>query len=70
MVAFGMTPLQALQAATIKSAALLGWEDRVGQVQPGFYADIIAVDENPLEDVSQMERVTFVMKGGEVYKHE
>ncbi len=70
MVEFGMTPLQALQAATIKTAALLDWEDRVGQIQPGLFADIIAVDANPLEDISEMERVTFVMKGGKVYKHD
>ncbi len=70
MVRFGMTPLQALQAATIKTAALLDWEDRVGRIQPGLYADIIAVDANPLDDIREMERVTFVMKGGEVYKHE
>lgn len=68
MVRFGMTPLQAIQAATVNSAELLGWEKDVGQIAPGFYADIIAVDGNPLEDVSELEDVGFVMKGGVVYK--
>lgn len=70
MVRFGMTPLQALQAATVRSAELLGWEDRVGRIEPGLNADIIAVDGSPLENIEVMETVTFVMKGGEVYKHE
>ncbi|ANO51171.1 Xaa-Pro dipeptidase [Woeseia oceani] len=70
MVRFGMTPLQALQSATVNAAKLLGWEDRVGQIAPGYYADIIAVDGNPLEDISTLENVGFVMKGGVVYKSE
>jgi imidazolonepropionase-like amidohydrolase len=68
MVQFGMTPLQAIQAATIHSADLLGWQDQVGQLAPGYFADLIAVDANPLEDVSVLENVGFVMKGGVVYK--
>ena len=68
MVRFGMTPLQAIQSATINSAKLLGWEDRVGQIAPGYFADIIAVDGDPLADVSELEDVNFVMKGGVVYK--
>ncbi|MGI9271933.1 MAG: amidohydrolase family protein [Woeseiaceae bacterium] len=67
-VRFGMTPAQALQSATSVSAELLGWEDQVGQIAPGMYADIIAVDGNPLENISEMEDVDFVMKGGVVYK--
>ena len=67
-VRFGMTPTQALMSATSLTAELLGWEDRVGAIQPGFYADIIAVDGNPLDDISEMEDVDFVMKGGVVYK--
>ncbi|MEM7001081.1 MAG: amidohydrolase family protein [Pseudomonadota bacterium] len=70
MVRFGMTPMQALQAATVNSAELLGWSDRVGQIQAGFYADIIAVPSSPLDDISIMESVSFVMKGGKVYKQE
>ncbi|MGD2131053.1 MAG: amidohydrolase family protein [Lysobacterales bacterium] len=68
MVQFGMTPLQAIQAATVNSAELLGWQDRVGRIEPGYYADLIAVDGDPLEDISELEDVDFVMKGGVVYK--
>jgi len=68
MVEYGMTPMQALQAATTKAADLIGWPDQVGAIAPGYYADIIAVDGNPLEDIREMEDVDFVMKGGVVYK--
>lgn len=68
MVRFGMTPLQALQAATINSAALIKWQDKVGQINVGFYADIIAVDINPLKDITSLEKVNFVMKNGTIYK--
>ncbi len=68
MVKFGMTPLQAIRAATVEAAELLGWSDRVGAVAAGNYADIIAVAGDPLRDISELERVTFVMKGGVVYK--
>ena len=67
-VRFGMTPAQAIQSATSVSADLLGWEDRVGEIKPGLYADIIAVNGDPLEDISELEDVDFVMKGGVVYK--
>ncbi|MFZ5609525.1 MAG: amidohydrolase family protein [Pseudomonadota bacterium] len=66
MVRFGMTPLQALQAATIVAAQALGQADNVGSLAPGRYADIIAVAGDPLADVAQLERVIFVMKGGTV----
>ena len=69
-VRYGMTPAQAIQSATLVSAELLGWEDRVGQIAPGMYADIVAVDGNPLEDISELEDVDFVMKGGVVYKQQ
>ncbi len=69
MVTFGMTPIQALQAATINSAALLK-QDNLGQIKPGFMADIIAVDGDPLKNISLMENVTFVMKDGQVYKQQ
>jgi imidazolonepropionase-like amidohydrolase len=68
MVEFGLTPMQAIQAATVNAADLLGWSDRVGSVQPGRYADIVAVSGNPLANIRELERVTFVMKGGVVYK--
>ncbi len=68
-VRFGMTPAQALVSATSLSAELLGWEDRVGAIEPGLYADIIAVRGNPLDDIGEMEDVDFVMKGGVIYKN-
>ncbi len=70
MVKFGMTPMQALQAASINAATLLKKEQDIGSIQTGRYADIIAVKGNPLEDITLLETVPFVMKGGEVYKHE
>ena len=70
MVKLGLTPLQAIQAATVNDADLLGWSDKIGVLEPGHYADIIAVDDDPLQDVTTLERVKFVMKGGEVYKSE
>ncbi len=69
-VRFGMTPAQALMSATSLTAELLGWEDRVGAIEEGLYADIIAVHGNPLDDISEMEDVDFVMKGGVVYKNQ
>jgi imidazolonepropionase-like amidohydrolase len=70
MVKLGLTPLQAIQAATVNDADLLGWSDKVGVIEPNHYADIIAVDGDPLQDVTTLERVEFVMKGGVVYKNE
>ena len=68
MVKWGLTPMQAIQAATINAADLLGWNDKVGVIAPGAFADIIAVDGDPLKDVTELERVKFVMKDGVVYK--
>ena len=68
MVKYGMTPMQALQSATIEAARLLKWEDKVGAIKEGKYADIIAVKGDRLGDLSQFEQVVFVMKGGVVYK--
>ena len=70
LVKLGLTPLQSIQAATINAADLLGWSDKIGAVEPGKWADIIAVDGDPLQDVTTLERVKFVMKGGEVVKNE
>ncbi|MCG2584129.1 amidohydrolase family protein [Massilia sp. TS11] len=70
MVKFGMTPMQAIQAATIDAADLLGWKDRIGSIKAGKYADIIAVGADPLADVTTLTKVKFVMKGGAVYKDE
>jgi imidazolonepropionase-like amidohydrolase len=69
MVKWGMTPMQALQAATVNAADLLGLDKHLGVIEKGFWADIIAVEGNPLEDISILEKkVVFVMKEGEVYK--
>lgn len=70
MVKLGLTPLQSIQAATINAADLLGWSEKIGAVEPGKWGDIIAVDGDPLQDVTTLERVKFVMKGGEVVKNE
>jgi imidazolonepropionase-like amidohydrolase len=69
-VRLGMTPLQAIQTTTINDADLLGWSDRIGTLEPGKYADIIAVDGDPLKDVTTLQNVKFVMKGGEVIKNQ
>jgi imidazolonepropionase-like amidohydrolase len=70
MVKLGLTPLQAIQAATINAADLLGWSGKVGTLAPGAWADIIAVDGDPVKDVTTLEHVKFVMKGGDVVKNE
>jgi imidazolonepropionase-like amidohydrolase len=70
MVKLGLTPLQAIQAATINAADLLGWSGKVGTLEPGAWADLIAVDGDPAKDVTTLERVKFVMKGGEVVKND
>jgi imidazolonepropionase-like amidohydrolase len=67
-VEWGMTPLQAIRSATVNAAELLGWSDRVGSLAPGRYADMIAVAGDPLSDVSVLEHVGFVMKGGQVVR--
>jgi imidazolonepropionase-like amidohydrolase len=63
-----MSPLEVLRAATVNSATLLGWGDRIGSIEAGKLADIIAVDGDPLKDVKDLQRVRFVMKGGDVIK--
>ena len=66
MVKIGMTPMQSIQAATINAADLLGWSDRVGSIEAGRFADIIAVNGDPTADVTVLQHVAFVMKGGQV----
>ena len=68
MTEWGQTPAQALQAATVNAADLLGRKDQVGSLKAGLYADLIAVPGNPLEDINLMQKVSFVMKGGKVEK--
>jgi len=66
LVKYGMSPGQAIQAATSVAAEMMGWQDRVGSIDKGKFADIIAVSGNPLQDITELERVKFVMKGGQV----
>ena len=67
-VRLGMTPLEAIRSATTVAAEMLGWQGKVGVIAPGAFADVIAVSGDPLQDVSVLEKVDFVMKGGEVVK--
>jgi len=69
-VDYGMTPLQALRTGTTVAAELLGWSDKVGTVEAGKWADLVAVSGDPLKDITEVERVKFVMKAGVVYKNE
>jgi len=68
-VKYGLTPMQAIQSATVNAADLLGWSDQVGSLEPGRFADLIAVEGDPLKDVTTLEHVKFVMKGGQVIKN-
>ena len=66
MVKWGLSPLQAIQASTINNAALFGLENDIGKIKDGYFADIIAVKDNPLENIGELEAVRFVMKGGNI----
>jgi imidazolonepropionase-like amidohydrolase len=68
LVNYGMTPLAALQAGTINGAQVLGWQDQIGRLKPGYLADVVAVPENPLDDITVLQRVAFVMKGGVIFR--
>ena len=70
MVQAGLSPLAAIQAATVNAADLLGWSDKVGTIEPGRWADLVAVDGDPLQDVRKLEGVKFVMKGGQIVKND
>jgi len=70
LVKRGMTPAQAIQAATRTNAEALGWQDRVGSIEKGKFADLIAVTGDPLADIAELQRVKFVMKGGAIVKNE
>lgn len=67
-VKFGLTPAEALRIATINNAEIIGWADRVGSIEKGKFADLIAVSGDPLADISEMQRVKFVMKGGDIVR--
>jgi imidazolonepropionase-like amidohydrolase len=69
-VNYGMTPMQAIRSGTVVPAELLGWSDKIGTVEAGKWADLVAVTGDPLRDITELERVKFVMKGGVVYKNE
>jgi imidazolonepropionase-like amidohydrolase len=68
MVKYGMAPLAVLQADLLNGAKLLGWDGQIGALEPGYLADVVAVSGDPLQDISAVEKVSFVMKGGVVYK--
>ncbi len=70
MVRYGMEPMKAIQSATTVAAELLGWQDRIGSIEADKLADIIAVQGDPLKDITELQRVKFVMKDGEVIKNE
>jgi imidazolonepropionase-like amidohydrolase len=69
-VDYGMTPMQAIRSGTAVPAELLGWSDKMGTIEAGKWADLVAVSGDPLKDITELERVKFVMKGGTVYKNE
>jgi imidazolonepropionase-like amidohydrolase len=66
----GLTPLRALQGGTIVNAEALGWQDQIGSVDKGKYADLVAVAGDPLADITELQRVKFVMKSGKVIKND
>ena len=68
MAKYGMKPVAVIQAGLLNGAKVLGWEGQIGALKPGYFADVIAVQGNPLEDISALERVAFVMKGGVIYR--
>jgi imidazolonepropionase-like amidohydrolase len=68
LVKYGMSPLAAIQAGTLNGAKLLGWQDQIGALKPGYQADVVAVPRNPLEDITALEKVSFVMKAGVIYR--
>jgi imidazolonepropionase-like amidohydrolase len=68
MVKFGMSPLAAIQAGTLNGAKLLAWNDKIGVLKPGYAADVVAVPGNPLEDITVLQKASFVMKNGVIYR--
>ncbi|MBT8143034.1 MAG: amidohydrolase family protein, partial [Gammaproteobacteria bacterium] len=69
MIEAGMTPIQALQSATVNAAKLLGVSETLGTLEANKFADIIAVKGNPLDDITKLQRLEFIMKDGEIHKH-
>ena len=70
MVEYGMTPLQAVRSATSVGAENIGWGDRVGSIEKGKFADFVGVSGDPAIDVTELERVKFVMKGGQIVRND
>jgi imidazolonepropionase-like amidohydrolase len=70
LVKHGMTPAAAIQAATVVDSEVLGWQDQIGSIEKGKYADMIAVSGDPLQDITELQRVKFVMKGGKVMRND
>jgi imidazolonepropionase-like amidohydrolase len=68
MVQYGMKPVDVLKADLLNGGKVLGWEDQIGILKPGYLADVIAIDGDPIQDISAVQKVAFVMKGGVVYK--
>jgi imidazolonepropionase-like amidohydrolase len=66
----GMPPLDIIRAITVSAAEMLGWQDRVGTVEPGKFADLVAVAGDPIADIGELERVRFVMKDGRVIRND
>jgi imidazolonepropionase-like amidohydrolase len=70
LVKYGMTPAQAIQTATTVASEMMGWQDRIGSIDKGKFADIVAVSGDPLKDITELERIRFVMKGGEIVRND
>ncbi|HXZ80357.1 MAG TPA: amidohydrolase family protein [Terriglobales bacterium] len=68
MVKYGMTPMQAIKSATLVASELLDWQDQIGTVEPGKFADLVALPGDPLADITALQKVNFVMKGGQIYR--
>jgi imidazolonepropionase-like amidohydrolase len=68
MVDYGMKPIEAIRSATVRASELIRMDRQVGTIEPGKFADIVAVEGDPLADIDALQRVRFVMKGGQVYK--
>jgi imidazolonepropionase-like amidohydrolase len=68
LVQYGMSPIEAIRAGSLNAARLLGWDKEVGRLSAGYYADVVAVPGNPLDDIGVLQRVSFVMKNGAVFR--
>ena len=66
----GLPPLDAIRAVTVNAAEMLGWQDRIGAIEPGKFADLVAVGGDPIADITELERVRFVMKDGRVVRND